>query len=136
MKQTRLLSEISRLSEYTRLYSIHLSPWICHNGIGPTTVSNNFVTVRDIGNSDICQFMRDTCLFTSRNIVTPPPPPSQQASTIHGYFVSATTHTVIRLLLIHSLINVPPICLFSVVGSCFVHVVMYTSVPSLILQTS
>ena len=52
MKQTRLLSEISRLSEYTRLYSIHLSPWICHNGIGPTTVSNNFVTVRDIGYSE------------------------------------------------------------------------------------
>ena len=144
MKQTRLLSEISRLSEYTRLYSIHLSPWICHNGIGPTTVSNNFVTVRDIGYSekkygDICQFMRDTCLFTSRNIVScypPPPTPSKQASTIHGYFVSATTYTVIRLLLIHSLINVLPICLFSVVGSCFVHVVMYTSVPSLILQTS
>ena len=74
--------------------------------------------------------MRDTCLFTSRNIVTTP---SKQASTIHGYFVSATPHRVIRLLLIHSLINVPPICLFSVFGSCFV---MYTSVPSLVLQTS
>ena len=79
--------------------------------------------------------MWDTSLFTSRNIVTPPllPPPSKQASTIHGYFVSATPHIVIRLLLIHSLINVPPICLFSVFGSCFV---MYTSVPSLVLQTS
>ena len=103
-------------------------------------MSNNFVTVRDIGYSekkyrDICQFMRDVCLFTSRNIVTsfPPPPPSKQASTIHAYFVSATPHTVIRLLLIHSLINEPPICLFSVFGSCFV---MYTSVPSLVLQTS
>ena len=62
-----------------------------------------------------------------------PPPSSKQASTIHGYFVSATPHTVIRLLLIHSLINVPPICLFSVFGSCFV---IYTSVPSLVLQTS
>ena len=117
-----------------------LPPWICHNNmnnIGPTTVSYNFVTVRDIGYSekkygDICQFMRDTCLFTSRNIVTPPPHPSKKASTIHGYFVSATPHTVIRLLLIHSLINVPPICLFSVFGSCFV---MYTTVPSLVLQT-
>ena len=29
-----------------------LPPWICHNGIGPTTVSNNFVTVRDIGYSE------------------------------------------------------------------------------------
>ena len=48
MKQTRLLSEISRLSEY--LYT--LPPWICHNGIGPTTVSNNFVTDRDIGYSE------------------------------------------------------------------------------------
>ena len=28
----------------------------------------------------------------------PPPPPSKQASTIHGYFVSATPHTDIRLL--------------------------------------
>ena len=57
-----------------------LPPWICHNGIGPTTVSNNFVTFRDIGYSekkywDICQFMRDTFLFTSMNIVTSPPPP-------------------------------------------------------------
>ena len=52
MKQTRLLSEISRLSEYTRLYSIHFTSLICHNGIGPTTVSNNFVTVRDIGYSE------------------------------------------------------------------------------------
>ena len=94
-----------------------LPPWICHNGIGPTTVSNNFFTVRDIGYSekkygDICQFMRGTCLFTPRNIVTSPPP-SKQVSTIHGYFVSATPHTVIRLLLIHTFINVPPICLFS-----------------------
>ena len=71
--------------------------------------------------------MRDACLFNSRNIVTSPPPPSKQASTIHGYFVSATPHTVIRFLLIHSLINVPPTCLFSVFGSCFA---MYTSVPS------
>ena len=60
------------------------------------------------------------------------PPPSKQASTIHGYFVSATPHTVIRLLLIHSFINVPPICLFFVFGSC---IVMYTSVPSVVLQT-
>ena len=72
MKQTRLLSE------YTRLYI--LPPWICHNGIGPTTGSKNFVTVRDIGYSgknygDICQFMRDACLFASRNIVTSPLPP-------------------------------------------------------------
>ena len=29
-----------------------LPPWICHNGIGPTTVPNNFVTVRDIGYSE------------------------------------------------------------------------------------
>ena len=48
MKQTRLLSEISRLSEY--LYT--LPPWICHNGIGPTTVSNTFDTDRDIGYSE------------------------------------------------------------------------------------
>ena len=52
MKQTRLMSEISRLSEYTRLYPIHFTSWICHNGLGPTTVSNNFVTVRDIGYSE------------------------------------------------------------------------------------
>ena len=80
--------------------------------------------------------MRDTCLFTSGILLPPPlpsPSPSKQASTILGYFVSAAPHTVIRLLLIHSLINVPPICLFSVFGSCFV---MYISVPSLVLQTS
>ena len=72
------------------------------------------------------------CLL--QGILLPPPPhPSKQTSTIHGYFVSATPHTVIRLLLIHSLINVPPICLFSVFGSCFD---LYTSVPSLVLQTS
>ena len=52
MKQTRLLSEICRLSEYTDFTLYILPPWICHNGIGPTTVSNNFVTVRDIGYSE------------------------------------------------------------------------------------
>ena len=52
MKQTRLLSEISRLSDVTDFTLYILPPWICHNGIGPTTVSNNFVTVRDIGYSE------------------------------------------------------------------------------------
>ena len=57
---------------------------------------------------NICQFIRDTCLFTSRNIVTPPPPPpSKPAFTIHGYFVSLTPHTVIRLLLYHCLMFLP-----------------------------
>ena len=79
-----------------------LPPWICHNGIGPTTVSNNFVTVRDIGYSEkiwgylpvhegyLPVYFKEYCY--------PPPPPSKQASTIHRYFVSATPHTVIRLL--------------------------------------
>ena len=68
-------------------------------------MSNNFVTVRDIGYSEknmgILAVHEGYLLFTSRNIVTPPPTPSKQASTIHGYFVSATPHIVIRLLLIH-----------------------------------
>ena len=64
-------------------------------------MSNNFVTIRDIGYpekkyGDICRFMRDTCLFiVTSSPPPPPPPPSEQASTIHGYFVSATPHTVI-----------------------------------------
>ena len=40
MKQTRLLSEISRLSDITDFTLYILPPWICHNGIGPTTVSS------------------------------------------------------------------------------------------------
>ena len=60
-------------------------------------------------------------------------PPSRQASTIHGYFVSATPLTDVWLLLIHCLMFFPNVCLFSVFGSCFV---MYNSVPSLVLQSS
>ena len=125
MKQTRLLSEISRLPEY----------------IPDFTVSNNFVTVRNIGYSEkkiwgylpvhegyLPVYFKEYC-----NLPPPPPLNKPQATTIHGYFVSATPHTDTRLLLIHCLINVPLICLFSVFGSCFV---MYTSVPSLVLQTS
>ena len=34
-------------------FTLYILPsWICHNGIGPTTVPNNFVTVRDIGYSE------------------------------------------------------------------------------------
>ena len=102
-------------------------------------MSNNFVTVRDIGYSEeekiwgylpvhegcLPVYFKEYCYLS--------PLPSKQASSIHGYLVSATPHPVIPLLLIHSLINVPPICLFSVFGSCFI---MYTSVPSLVLHTS
>ena len=35
------------------------------------------------------------------------PPPSKPAFTIHGYFVSLTPHTVIRLLLYHCLMFLP-----------------------------
>ena len=63
----------------------------------------------------------------------PPPPPYKQASTLHGYFVSATPLTVILLLLIYCLKFLPFVCLFSVFCSCFD---MYYSVPSLVLQTS
>ena len=79
---------------------------------------------------DICQFIRDTCLFTSRKIV---PSPYKQASTMHGYFVSATHLTVIGWLLIHYLMFLPFVCLFFVFGSCFV---MCNSVSSLVLQSS
>ena len=67
-------------------------------------MSNNFVTVRDIGYSekkygDICQFMRDTCLFTSRNIVTSPLP-SKQVSTLYNTWVfcernSSYSHSIV-----------------------------------------
>ena len=97
----RNLSVCPNIPDFT-LYI--LPPWICQNGIGPTTVSNNFFTVREIGYSekkygDICQFMRDTCLFTSRNIVTPLPP-SKQASTIQCTWVfcecnSSYSHSVV-----------------------------------------
>ena len=48
MKQTSCpkLAVCPNIPDFT-LYI--LPPWIRRNGIGPTTVSNNFVTVRDIG---------------------------------------------------------------------------------------
>ena len=88
-----------------------------------------------LGIQDICHFLPeiwDTCLFTSSDTVTPPPP-STQASAMHGYFVSATPLTVILFLLIHCLMFLPFVCLFSVFGSCFV---VYYSLPSLVLQSS
>ena len=75
-----------------------LLPWICHNGM-----SYIFVTVRDIGYSE----KKNVEIFISCLFTYPPPPPSKQTSTIHGYFVSATPHTVIRLLLIHSSMFLP-----------------------------
>ena len=74
-------------------------------------MSNNFETVRDIGYSEkiwgylpvhegyLPVYFKEYCY------PLPPPPTSKQASTIHVYFVSATPHTVIRLLLIHSSIE-------------------------------
>ena len=49
---------------------------------------------------DICQFMRDTCLFTSRNIVTSPLPPSKQATSHYNTWVfcernSSYSHSVV-----------------------------------------
>ena len=64
----------------------------------------------------------------------PPPLPSKQASTMHGYFVSATPLTVkLLLLLIPCLMFLSLFCLFSVFGSCFV---LYYSVSFLVKQSS
>ena len=95
-----------------KLPDILILPWICHNGI---LCSFFFVTSRDIGYLEniwgyLPVHIRVTCLFTSRNIVTSPSPSplnKPQASTIHGYFLSATPLTVIRLLLIYCLMLLP-----------------------------
>ena len=55
MKQTRLLSEISRLSEYTRLYSIHF-----------TSMDSHRVKSGKFGQT--AKFGQPLCLFHSSNI--------------------------------------------------------------------
>ena len=72
---------------------------------------------------DICQFIKDACLITSRDIVLLPLL-SKQASSINGYSVSASPLTVILLLLIHYLMLLPFVCLFLFLVLVFFHVLL------------
>ena len=114
-----------------------LIPWICHNGIlcsiffcyfkGYWIFRKHMGIFASSYKGYLPVYFKEYCYL-------PLPLPSKQASSLYNTWVfsernSSYSHSVV----VNLLFNAPSICLFSVFGSCFV---MYTSVPSLVLQSS